>query len=40
VSQENLEIVQELVGCIVIAPDGTRVLTTRCPTRWRSRSRI
>ena len=26
-SQENVEIVQEFLGCVVIAPDGTRVLT-------------
>jgi hypothetical protein len=30
-SRKNVEIVQELVGCIVIAPDGTRVLTHAVP---------
>jgi hypothetical protein len=30
-SQENVEIVQEFVGCVVIVQDGTRVLTHAVP---------
>jgi hypothetical protein len=28
------------VGCVVIRPDGSRVLARAVPTRWGSRSRI